>query len=146
MDAEIEEVVRNCSSCQVTGPSPPVAQLHLWEWPSQPWSRLHIDLAGPFMGHMYLIIVDSHSKWLDMKIMHSISTSKTVEKLRFVFDTHGLPRTIVCDNGPSFTSDEFKKFIQANGIRHGTSAPYIIHLQMIGRESCSHSETRSKTD
>ena len=124
MDAEIEEVVRNCSSCQITGPSPPVAQLHPWEWLSQPWSRLHIDFAGPFMGHMYLITVDSHSKWLDVQIMQSISTSKTVEKLRFVFATHGLPRTIVSDNGPSFTSDEFKKFMQANGIRHITSAPY----------------------
>ena len=29
MHAEIEEVVRNCSSCQVTSPSPPVAQLTL---------------------------------------------------------------------------------------------------------------------
>ena len=27
-------------------------------------------------------------------------------------------------NGPSFTSGEFKKFMQANGIRHITSAPY----------------------
>ena len=62
MDAEIEEVVRNSSSCKVTGPSPLVAQLHSWKWLSQPWSRLHIDFAGPFIGHMYLIIVDSHSK------------------------------------------------------------------------------------
>ena len=75
------------------------------------------------MGHMYLIIVDSHSKWLDVQITQSISTSKTVEKLRFVFAIHGLPRTIVSDNGPSFTSDEFKKFMQANGIRHITAAP-----------------------
>ena len=76
------------------------------------------------MGHMYIIIVGSHSKWLDVQIIQSISTSKTVEKLRFVFATHGLPRIIVSDNGPSFTSDEFKKFMQANGIRHITSAPY----------------------
>ena len=80
MDAEIEEVVRNCSSNQLAGPSPPVAQLHPWEWPSQPWSRLHIDIAEPFIGHMYLIIVNSHSKWLDVQIMQSIFTSKTVEK------------------------------------------------------------------
>ena len=69
MDADIEEVVRNCSSCQVTSLSPPVAQFHPWECPSQPWSRLHIDFAGPFMGHMYLIIIDSHSKWLDVQII-----------------------------------------------------------------------------
>ena len=98
MDAEIEEVVRNCSSCQVTGPSHPVAQLHPWEWPSQPWSRLHIDFVGPFMGHMYLIIIDSHSKWLDVQIMQSVSTSKTVKKLWSVFATHGLTGTIVSDN------------------------------------------------
>ena len=108
MDAEIEEVIRNCSSCQVTSPSPPVAQHHPWEWQSQPWSRLYIDFVKPLLGHM------SHSKWLDVHIMQSISISKTmVKKLRFVFTTHG-PRTIVSDNRPSFTNDEFKKFIQAN--------------------------------
>ena len=49
--------------------SPLVAQLHTWEWPSQPWSILHIDFAGPFMGKMFLVIVDAHSKWLDVKVM-----------------------------------------------------------------------------
>ena len=80
------------------------------------------------MGHVYLIIVDSHLKWLDVQIMQSVSTSKTVEKLRFVFATHGLPPTIVSDNGPSFTSDEFKKSMQANGIR--LHLHLIIHLQI----------------
>ena len=31
---------------------------------------------------------------------------------------------LLSDNGPSFTSDEFKKFMQANGIKHITSALY----------------------
>ena len=22
-----------------------------WEWPECPWSRVHVDFAGPFMGH-----------------------------------------------------------------------------------------------
>lgn len=124
MDGAIEKVVKCCSSCQTNRPSPPVAQLHPWEWPSEPWSRLHIDFAGPFMGHMYLILVDSHSKWLDAQVMQSITTAKTVEKLRSIFATHGLPKTIVSDNGPSFTSEEFKVFMQSNGIRHIKSAPY----------------------
>ena len=76
------------------------------------------------MGHIYLITVDLQSMLLDVQMMQSISTSKTVENLGFVFTTQGLPRTILSDNGPSFSNDEFKKFIQANIIKHITSVPY----------------------
>ena len=64
MDEEINNLVKSCSVCQQSQPAPAVAPLHSWEWPSEPWSRLHLDFAGPFMGHMFLIIVDAHSKWL----------------------------------------------------------------------------------
>ena len=76
------------------------------------------------MGHMFLILVDSHSKWLDAHIMHNITSSRTIEKLRQIFSIHGLPRKIVTDNGPKFTSDEFKRFVEANRIKHVTSVPY----------------------
>ena len=41
-----------------------------------------------------------------------------------VFDTHGLPEVLVSDNGSAFTSQEFKEFIQRNGIRHVFAPPY----------------------
>ena len=53
---------------------------------------------------------------------HLIFT-RHVKKLRTVFATHGIPHKVVTDNGPSFTSKEFKDFIK-NGILHITSAPY----------------------
>lgn len=124
MDKEIEKLVKCCSSCQEHRHSPPVAPLHPWEWPSQPWSQLHLYYAGPFMGHMYLILVDAHSKWLDAILMQSISAAKTIEKLSRVFATYGVPKKIVTDNGPSFASEEFKLFTSANGIKHIFSAPY----------------------
>ena len=124
MDQEIEDLVKRCSICQETRSSPPSAPLHPWQWPNQPWSRLHIDFAGPYMGHMYMVIVDAHSKWLDAHIMSSITSAKTIETLRALFAVHGLPRTIVTDNGSSFTSEEFKQFVHRNGIKHVTSAPY----------------------
>ncbi len=42
----------------------------------------------------------------------------TIEKLRIIFATHGLPRKIVTDNGPSFTSNQF---MSKNGILHITA-------------------------
>ena len=40
-----------------------------------------------------------------------------------IFATHGLPDSIVSDNGTAFTSQEFSVFCKANGIRHIRSAP-----------------------
>ena len=88
------------------------------------WSRIHLDFAGPFLGHMFLVIVDAHSKWLDVHQMQSITSSKTIDKLRIVCTTHGLPQKVVTDNGPSFTSEEFRTFMSLNGIVHVTTSPY----------------------
>ena len=124
MDTEIDNLVKACSVCQQSCPAPAVAPLHSWEWPSEPWSRLHLDFAGPFMGHMFLILVDAHSKWLDVHLMQSITSANTIEKLQIVFATHGLPRKVVTDNGSSFTSEEFRTFMSENGITHVMTAPY----------------------
>ena len=54
----------------------------------QPWSRLHLDFAGPFMGHMYLVIVDAYSKWLDIQLIKSITSENTTAKLQDISATH----------------------------------------------------------
>ena len=123
-DVEIHNLVKSCSVCQQSRPAPALAPLHSWEWPSEPWNRLHLDFAGPYMGHMFLIIVDAHSKWLDVHLMHSISSTNTIETLCMVFATLGLPQKIVTDNGSSFTSEEFREYLFSNGIIHVTTAPY----------------------
>ena len=124
MDSQIEQLVKSCPVCQESRPSPPVAPLHPWEWPSQPWSRIHIDYFGPFRNNMFMVVVDAHSKWIEACVMSSIMATKTIEQLQIIFATHGLPRRVVTDNGPSFTSDEFRSFLSYNGITHVTSAPY----------------------
>ena len=124
MNQSIKNMVKACTPCQQSRPSPAPAPLHPWEWPSTPWSRLHIDFAGSFLGHMYLVLVDAHSKWIEVHIMQSITASKTIEVLRSIFATHGLPQKIVTDNGPTFTSDEFSQFLSGNSIKHIRSAPY----------------------
>ena len=53
--------------------------------------------------------------------MTSITSAKTIERLRLIFATHGLPLKIVTDNGASFTSSEFRNYMQLNGIKHPSS-------------------------
>ena len=123
MDHDVEKTVRGCPSCDKNQNVPVVAELHPWEWPSSPWSRIHIDHAGPFMGKLFMIVIDAHSKWLEVISVPNTSTNATIKALSGIFATHGLPVTMVSDNGTAFTSDEFKQFCATNGIKHIRSAP-----------------------
>ena len=124
MDKDILSVVRGCVKCQLTRIKPPQAPLQPWDWPKLPWQRIHIDFAGPFMNRMFLTVVDSHSKWLEVEVMSSVTSEATIEKLREMFARCGIPMQLVSDNGPQFTSREFAEFTKANGIKHTLVAPY----------------------
>ena len=123
-DAAIERRVQTCPQCQQSRKSPPEAPLHPWEWPNRPWSGVHLDFAGPFMRGMFLLAVDAHSKWLEACPMTTTTSLATIEKMRQLFATHGLPETIVTNNGPSFTSSEFREYMRENGVVLVNTAPY----------------------
>ena len=50
---------------------------------------LHIDYAGPFLGQMWLVIIDTHSKWLEVFPMSSTTSNTTAQCLREVFARFG---------------------------------------------------------
>eukprot|EP00731_Ephydatia_muelleri_P002173 Em0001g2173a len=124
LDKCLEEKAKSCLSCQEVKNNPPVAPLHPWIWPTQPWKRVHIDFAGPFKSHMFLVVIDAHSKWPEVKMMQSTTSQRTIEVLRELFSSYGLPEQVVSDNGPQFVSAEFETFMRNNGIKHIRCAPY----------------------
>ena len=95
MDSYVEQLFNTCVLCQHHQKSPDKAPIHPWEWPTKPWQRLHIDYVGPFHNKMFLIVIDAHSKWLEV-IPASASTSQLIiDKLHQIFATHGLPELCV---------------------------------------------------
>ncbi len=72
LDAYIKSKVQNCQLNQKT---PTLAPLHPWEWPKHLWTRLYIDHAGPFLGKLFLVIVDAHSKWLEVRVASTLSAA-----------------------------------------------------------------------
>lgn len=124
LDSAIECLVRSCQVCQESRNAPPRAEIHPWEQATRPWSRLHVDFAGPFQGKLFLIVVDSYSKWLEVIIVSNTSAANVIRELRKLFATHGLPDVVVSDNGSAFTSAEFRQFLARNRIRQALVAPY----------------------
>ncbi|XP_047020897.1 uncharacterized protein K02A2.6-like [Helicoverpa zea] len=56
--------------------------------------------------------------------MRSTNAISTIQVFRSIFARFGLPAQLVTDNGPPFSSQEFKQYCENNCIKHTTSAPY----------------------
>ena len=124
IDEEVEMYVKKCSPCQQNRPREPESLLFAWNTPSEPWSRIHVDYAGPFEGKYWLVVIDAFSKWLEIKPMQVSTAAVTIKALREIFCRFGLPRVIVSDNGPQFIASEFKDFCTSNNITHIRATPY----------------------
>ena len=124
IDDSIEQMVRLCRKCQEQQREAILVPLQPWKWPSSPWSRIHVDHIGPFLNSTFFIIVDSHTKWVEIFQVPSTFLTITIQCLQTTFTRFGLPQTIVSDNGSSFTSTEFQQFVKTNGINHVVIAPY----------------------
>ena len=85
LNKDVEDLVHTCSQCQANQLEHPAAALHPWSRPTRPWSRLHVDYAGPLYGHMFLVVIDIHSKWIEAFCVSSATSSITIDKLRMLF-------------------------------------------------------------
>lgn len=56
--------------------------------------------------------------------MKDITGESTIAKCQQMFASYGIPQIIVTDNGRTFTSLEFKRFVQSQGIVHKFTSPY----------------------
>ena len=73
---------------------------------------------------MLLVVIDAYSKWVEAIPMGLTSAALTIVQLRKLFAQFGLPTTLVSDNGPQFTAQEFEDFCSSNAIRHIRVTPY----------------------
>ncbi|XP_039746317.1 uncharacterized protein K02A2.6-like [Pararge aegeria] len=118
------QTCQRCETCAMEASAPPRATPQAWPYNTQPWTRIHIDFLGPYQGKTYLVLIDSSSKWLDLFHMPRTTASSVIRNLRVTFANFGLPLELISDQGPPFTSNEFKEFLTRNGIRQSFSPVY----------------------
>ncbi|XP_029662882.1 uncharacterized protein K02A2.6-like [Formica exsecta] len=123
MHDDIEEYVKKCKHCNHTAAKPIKEPLHPWPDSKKPWSRLHIDFAGPIHGQWILVIVDSYSKFVDAGWFSTITSAATCRYLRRLFSRYGPPEVLVSDNSTQFTSEEFAQLCAEFNILHLRSPP-----------------------
>ena len=75
----MESLVKSCPQCLENRDLPKKSPLHPWDWPTVPWHRVHVDYAGPINNIYYLVLVDAHSKWVEIFPTHTITSKATSE-------------------------------------------------------------------
>ena len=107
IDKDIEQTSAQCVQCNQHSKDPPKSPLSVWDFPSKPWQRLHIDYAGPFFGSMWLVWIDAFSKYSGVEHVKSSNgmSSSIVRKVTELFYLFENPEQIVSDNYTSINLD-----------------------------------------
>ncbi|CAK1591364.1 unnamed protein product [Parnassius mnemosyne] len=124
MDKEIEIITKNCIICLQNHKNPEKTKLTVWPQPPTVWHRIHADFLGPLYSKMFLVIIDAYSKWPEAYIMNKITAQKTIEVFKSIFVRYGYPLHLVTDNGPTWTSEEFKNFCKIVGVNQTFTPTY----------------------
>lgn len=120
---DIELFVSQCSPCNSNKAHQQKEPLINHPVPSLPWMTVGADLFQ-WRSNQYLVLVDSYSGWFDMESMMDTSSRMVIKKMKRLFASHGIPETLLTDNGPQFVSHEFEQFAQDWNFIHVTSSPH----------------------
>ena len=111
MNKQIEELVSKCSACLVQRNKPPKEPMIIQPIPELPWSKVGMDLCE-HEGNHYLIMVDYYSNFIEVApLQRNTNSSTVIKQVKQNIARYGIMDTIISDNGPQFTSTEFKDFV-----------------------------------
>ena len=69
-------------------------------------------------------MVDYFSRFVEIQKLTSTTSVSTITVLKSIFALHGIPITLVTDNGPQFISNEMTQFSSTHGFQHVTSSSH----------------------
>lgn len=140
MDAEIQQYVTSCDSCQRNKPSQQATMglLQPLPVPVRPWQQVSLDLITQLPksragNDAIVVFVDKLTK-----MVHYVATTTTVSApqlaelfLREVVRHHGVPESILSDRDPRFTANFWRAFWGRLGSKLTMSTAY--HPQTDGQ-------------
>ena len=131
MNSQIEELVSNCSTCLHHANANQREPLHPHEIPSRPWQKVGTDLFD-WNGKPHLIVVDYYSRYPEVSEFRNTKARTVINKTKSIFSRHGIPESVVSDNGPQYSSEEYKQFAKDYNFIHNTISPRFVAAKYRG--------------
>ena len=127
LNRQLTDLIYNCRKCckdRRQHPEPLISS----EFPSLPWQKLATDLFYR-KGSAHLLIIDYYLRYIDTAKLSSESSSEIIRHTESILSRHGIPKHMFSDNGPQYSSLEYKKFAEEYGFLHTTSSPRFPQIE-----------------
>ncbi len=125
LQSDTERFCKSCPQCQMNKVNTqlPPGLLNSMPIPSQPWESIGMDFVGPFppsrnFDYLWVVICRLTSMVHLIPITTTIKASELASRfLREVVRLHGLPKSIVSDRDPKFTSAFWRETHRMLGVK-----------------------------
>ena len=122
MSSQIEQLVSTYPTCLHHANSNQREPLQPHDIPRRPWQKIGTDLFD-WNGKPHLIVVDYYSRYPEVAELHDTKATTVIQKTKSFFSRHGIPETVISDNGPQYSSAEYKHFANQYNFTHTTISP-----------------------
>lgn len=130
INKDIETMIGKCETCNKFQSRQAREPMMIPELPTAPWRKVGTDLFH-FNGKDYLLVIDYYSNFPEIALLTSITANNMITHVKSIFSRHGIPETVISDNGPCYNCKEWQNFAREYGFKHVTSSPQ--HPQANGK-------------
>ena len=116
---QIEDHVSQCETCLENATSNAREPLKPRAIPQRPWQKVGTDLFE-WKGKPHLIVVDYYSRYPEVGELRDAKARTVISKTKSIFNKHGIPDEVISDNGPQYSSHEYKEFASDYDFTHTT--------------------------
>ncbi|PFX31634.1 Retrovirus-related Pol polyprotein from transposon 17.6 [Stylophora pistillata] len=120
--SDVKDYVSKCDVCLAYRTSQTKEPLLQHEVIYRPRAKVAADLCES-NGRTLLVVSDYFSNFIEVSRLYAITTLAVVRELKAIFARFGIPEIILTDNGPQFSSKEFKAFAESWYFNHITTSP-----------------------
>ena len=71
----------------------------------------------------YHLVVDYYSRYIEIAKLTSTSSNDIIHHLKSIFAHHGIPESVMSENGPQYSASLLSNFAKEYGFTHITSSP-----------------------
>ena len=118
---DIEETINRCMVCckaKLQHAEPLLSS----DFPDYPWQRVASDIFE-WQKHKYLLVIDYYSRYVEIARLSTATSSDIINHMKSIFARHGVPESLLSDNGPQYAAEAFTTFSKEYGFTHLTSSP-----------------------